>query len=112
MTNYNNSLSLFGALKEAFTSFCLSSNDILDLVQEKEPSNVEHSDTLLAARSVGCQSEIVTALACSEGREPIRNFRIPKDRLPFVFRLMRVQGLPAWANSSSVAIDDVIQVRS
>ncbi|XP_051215605.1 tyrosyl-DNA phosphodiesterase 1 isoform X7 [Lolium perenne] len=32
-----------------------------------------------------------------------------KDVLPLTFRLMRVQGLPSWTNSSAVTIQDVIQ---
>ncbi|KAM7255296.1 hypothetical protein ACFE04_020537 [Oxalis oulophora] len=41
--------------------------------------------------------------------EAIRNFHVPKQDLPLTFRLMRVQGLPAWANTSCVSITDVIQ---
>ncbi|KAK1260165.1 hypothetical protein QJS04_geneDACA019126 [Acorus gramineus] len=48
-------------------------------------------------------------IASADDAEAIRRFNVPKDKLPLVFRLMRVQGLPAWANTSSVAIDDVIQ---
>ncbi|XP_071682234.1 tyrosyl-DNA phosphodiesterase 1 isoform X2 [Lolium perenne] len=32
-----------------------------------------------------------------------------KDVLPLTFRLMRVQGLPSWTNTSAVTIQDVIQ---
>lgn len=32
-----------------------------------------------------------------------------KDVLPLTFRLMRVQGLPSWSNTSTVTIQDVIQ---
>lgn len=32
-----------------------------------------------------------------------------KDMLPLTFRLMHVQGLPSWTNTSSVTIQDVIQ---
>ncbi|KAK9151884.1 hypothetical protein Syun_010193 [Stephania yunnanensis] len=39
----------------------------------------------------------------------ICHFSVSKDKQPFTFRLMRVKGLPAWANSSSVTISDVIQ---
>ena len=35
----------------------------------------------------------------------------PSNDVPsLTFRLMRVQGLPSWANSSSVTVQDVIQV--
>ncbi|XP_062013416.1 tyrosyl-DNA phosphodiesterase 1 isoform X1 [Rosa rugosa] len=41
--------------------------------------------------------------------EAIRHFRVPKDKLPQTFRLLNVQGLPPWANTSCVSIKDVIQ---
>ncbi|XP_020960710.1 uncharacterized protein LOC107605235 isoform X2 [Arachis ipaensis] len=41
--------------------------------------------------------------------EAIRNFHIPSEKIPSTFRLLHVQQLPPWANTSSVAIDDVIQ---
>ncbi|KAK2644410.1 hypothetical protein Ddye_019605 [Dipteronia dyeriana] len=41
--------------------------------------------------------------------EAIRDFRVSNDKLPLTFRLLRVQGLPGWANTSSVSIGDVIQ---
>ncbi|GMH15800.1 hypothetical protein Nepgr_017641 [Nepenthes gracilis] len=41
--------------------------------------------------------------------EVICQFKFSNEKLPLTFRLMRVQGLPAWANTSSVSIEDVIQ---
>ncbi|KAM7506215.1 hypothetical protein LguiB_005119 [Lonicera macranthoides] len=41
--------------------------------------------------------------------EAIRQFNPPNDKLPLTFRLMRVQGLPGWANTNAVTIRDVIQ---
>ncbi|KAF3661450.1 Tyrosyl-DNA phosphodiesterase-related isoform 2 [Capsicum annuum] len=41
--------------------------------------------------------------------EAIRQFRVPKHKLPLTFRLMRVRELPGWANSEAVSISDVIQ---
>ncbi|TXG47099.1 hypothetical protein EZV62_026393 [Acer yangbiense] len=41
--------------------------------------------------------------------EAIRDFRVSNDKLPLTFRLLRVQGLPSWANTSCVSIGDVIQ---
>ncbi|CAN4109750.1 unnamed protein product [Withania somnifera] len=41
--------------------------------------------------------------------EAIRQFRVPKNKLPLTFRLMRVRELPGWANSEAVSISDVIQ---
>lgn len=42
--------------------------------------------------------------------EAIRNFHVPEELSPCTFRLLRVQGLPAWANTSCVSIEDVIEV--
>lgn len=42
--------------------------------------------------------------------EAIRQFRVPKHKLPLTFKLMRVRELPAWANTEAVSINDVIQV--
>ncbi|XP_055826134.1 tyrosyl-DNA phosphodiesterase 1 [Solanum dulcamara] len=41
--------------------------------------------------------------------EAIRQFRVPKHKLPLTFRLMRVRELPGWTNSEAVSISDVIQ---
>ncbi|XP_058768461.1 tyrosyl-DNA phosphodiesterase 1-like [Vicia villosa] len=41
--------------------------------------------------------------------EAIRDFHVPEDQIPCTFRLLRVQRLPPWANTSSVSISDVIQ---
>ncbi|KAJ1408104.1 SMAD/FHA domain superfamily [Sesbania bispinosa] len=43
-------------------------------------------------------------------QEAIRDFHVPNDKIPSTFRLLRVQGLPSWANTSCVSINDVIQV--
>ncbi|KAK7308146.1 hypothetical protein VNO77_41743 [Canavalia gladiata] len=45
----------------------------------------------------------------SHSSEGLRNFHVPNDRIPSTFRLLRVQGLPPWANTSCVSIGDVIQ---
>ncbi|KAF4365126.1 tyrosyl-DNA phosphodiesterase 1 isoform X1 [Cannabis sativa] len=44
---------------------------------------------------------------CNE--EAIRQFHVSVDNLPLTFRLLSVQGLPQWANTSCVSIRDVIQ---
>ncbi|PIA31917.1 hypothetical protein AQUCO_04700050v1 [Aquilegia coerulea] len=49
------------------------------------------------------------ARALQDDSEAIRHFSVPKDRLPLTFQLLRVKGLPAWANTSSVSIGDVIR---
>lgn len=41
--------------------------------------------------------------------EAIQHFRVPNDKIPQTFRLLNVQGLPQWANTSCVSIGDVIQ---
>ncbi|XP_062087520.1 tyrosyl-DNA phosphodiesterase 1 [Humulus lupulus] len=41
--------------------------------------------------------------------EAIRHFHVSMDKLPQTFRLLSVQGLPQWANTSCVSIRDVIQ---
>lgn len=47
----------------------------------------------------------------NDSGEAILGFRNGKEKLPLTFRLMKVQGLPAWANTSAVSIGDVIEVR-
>lgn len=42
--------------------------------------------------------------------EAIRYFDVPNYELPSTFRLLSVKGLPQWANTSCVSINDVIQV--
>ncbi|KAL9456276.1 hypothetical protein AB3S75_005491 [Citrus x aurantiifolia] len=46
---------------------------------------------------------------CNNSEEALCNFHVSHDKLPSTFRLLRVQGLPAWANTSCVSIRDVIQ---
>ncbi|KAI9123418.1 hypothetical protein K1719_004718 [Acacia pycnantha] len=41
--------------------------------------------------------------------EAIRHFHVPNYELPSTFRLLSVKGLPQWANTSCVSINDVIQ---
>ncbi|XAR53746.1 Phosphodiesterase I [Bertholletia excelsa] len=41
--------------------------------------------------------------------ETIRHFKVTSEKVPLTFPLLRVQGLPAWANTSSVSIQDVMQ---
>lgn len=44
--------------------------------------------------------------------EAIRYFSPTNDKLPSTFRLMKVKGLPPWANTNAVSIGDVVQVLS
>ncbi|OVA11144.1 Tyrosyl-DNA phosphodiesterase [Macleaya cordata] len=71
-------------------------------------SSIRESD--MGAESSGCsRNQVETSLAFHDGSGTIRNFDVPKNKISSVFRLLRVQGLPSWANSSSVSIGDVIQ---
>ncbi|XP_011629341.1 tyrosyl-DNA phosphodiesterase 1 isoform X1 [Amborella trichopoda] len=47
--------------------------------------------------------------ASIDSLEAICQFNVQRDKLPLTFRLLQVQGLPEWANTSSVKIRDVIQ---
>ncbi|CAL0332101.1 unnamed protein product [Lupinus luteus] len=40
---------------------------------------------------------------------PIRHFHLPNHKIPSTFRLLHLQPLPLWANTSSLSIPDVIQ---
>jgi tyrosyl-DNA phosphodiesterase-1 len=42
--------------------------------------------------------------------EAIRRFCPPNEKLPSTFRLLSVDALPDWANTSCVSINDVIEV--
>ncbi|PSS04715.1 Tyrosyl-DNA phosphodiesterase [Actinidia chinensis var. chinensis] len=66
------------------------------------------SDDEALARNL--QSELYNdSLERNSSLEAICHFNVPNEKLPSTFRLMRVQGIPAWANTSSVSIGDVIQ---
>ncbi|CAN1319058.1 Tyrosyl-DNA phosphodiesterase 1, partial [Linum perenne] len=54
-------------------------------------------------------SSFATTSSNGNVEEPIRDFRIPEDKLPHTFRLLKVKELPQWANTSAVTITDVIQ---
>ncbi|XP_073108399.1 tyrosyl-DNA phosphodiesterase 1 isoform X2 [Elaeis guineensis] len=70
--------------------------------------NLEQDD-VVAITPGHSQLKPPEVLASCGNTEASRHFSVPKDRLSLIFRLMRVQGIPAWANSCSVAIRDVIQ---
>lgn len=42
--------------------------------------------------------------------EAIRSFCPDSEKLPSTFRLLSVDGLPDWANTSCVSINDVVEV--
>ncbi|CAJ1925113.1 unnamed protein product [Sphenostylis stenocarpa] len=71
-----------------------------DKVETCSQKQVRNADT---RKSVDSQSSEDSSV------EAIRNFHVPNDQIPSTFRLLRVQGLPPWANISCVSIGDVIQ---
>ncbi|KAF8410690.1 hypothetical protein HHK36_003223 [Tetracentron sinense] len=79
------------------------------LQAEQEDNSLVQESSFVTEGSDYSRSQMDTLSASCEGLEAIRHFRVPKDKLPLTFRLLRVQGLPAWANSSSVSIGDIIQ---
>ena len=52
----------------------------------------------------------VESSTSGNSEEALRHFHVPDDKMPLIFRLMKVQGLPEWANTSCVSVDDVIKV--
>ncbi|CAM9000709.1 unnamed protein product [Rhodiola kirilowii] len=70
---------------------------------ELEGSSYEQEKSFTMGRRHGLQSME------ENGVEAIRGFTVPKEKIPLTFRLMKVQGLPAWANTSAVSIGDVIE---
>ncbi|XP_058194679.1 tyrosyl-DNA phosphodiesterase 1 isoform X1 [Rhododendron vialii] len=66
------------------------------------------SDDEALARNL--QSELYDDnLAQGNSSEGIRHFNVANENLASTFRLLRVKGLPTWANTSSVSIGDIIQ---
>ncbi|WOL15127.1 hypothetical protein Cni_G23908 [Canna indica] len=63
----------------------------------------------VAIRSAAPQSKTTDISMSCNDVEAIHHFRVPQQKIESTFRLMQVQGLPAWANTSSVTITDVIQ---
>ncbi|CAN6452176.1 unnamed protein product [Victoria cruziana] len=74
---------------------CSSSHDILAKVK------VESGKSSSFERNEGCGK--------SEGAEAIAHFSVSDDTLPSTFQLLKVQDLPTWANTSAVALDDIIE---
>ncbi|KAF3779977.1 Tyrosyl-DNA phosphodiesterase 1 [Nymphaea thermarum] len=88
--------SLAGALQVAENEASyISNNKILAKVQVKSDKSPS------IEKNPGCGK--------SKGAEAIAHFSVSDNMLPSTFRLLRVQGLPTWANSSSVALDDIIK---
>lgn len=77
-------------------------------LQAWEENSSGHDNAVETTSGVS-RSDPATDLGSSDAVGAFRHFNVPKDRLSYMFRLMRVQGIPARANSSSVAIRDVMQ---
>ncbi|KAK7405871.1 hypothetical protein VNO78_07482 [Psophocarpus tetragonolobus] len=60
-------------------------------------------------RSADTRKFVPSQLCEDSSVEAIRNFHITNHQIPSTFRLLHVQGLPSWANTSCVSIGDVIQ---
>ncbi|XP_073005062.1 tyrosyl-DNA phosphodiesterase 1 isoform X1 [Typha latifolia] len=70
--------------------------------------NLARHSTATSILSSGSQLATTNILDSSK-MEAMQHFNVTRDELPLIFRLMQVQGLPTWANSSSVTIQDVIE---
>nr|XP_015646620.1 tyrosyl-DNA phosphodiesterase 1 [Oryza sativa Japonica Group] len=79
------------------------------LARSLQKSFAEESSTI---SGLGCDqmlSSLDSAGFSERNNERIHSVDYLKDVLSLTFRLMRVQGLPSWTNTSSVTIQDVIQ---
>ncbi|GAB4826670.1 hypothetical protein Ancab_033566 [Ancistrocladus abbreviatus] len=77
----------------------------LEAKQKNETPNA-HSSVI---RSSGHSPSKRRNTSSSNVEEAISDFNVSNEELPLTFRLMRVQGLPAWANTTCVSIGDVVQ---
>ncbi|XP_038712093.1 tyrosyl-DNA phosphodiesterase 1 isoform X2 [Tripterygium wilfordii] len=84
------------AQKRAFSS--------TDQREELTPKKLRQRREDKAISSRNSQNNIA-----GNSEEAMRHFHVSCDKLPHTFRLLQVQGLPAWANTSCVSIEDVIQ---
>ncbi|XP_077243518.1 tyrosyl-DNA phosphodiesterase-like protein isoform X2 [Tasmannia lanceolata] len=76
------------------------------ILQDEEANN---SDSLVSVQYGEFSSQSEVAVVPRNNFESAGHFNVPRENLPSTFRLLRVQRIPAWANSSSVSIGDVIQ---
>lgn len=79
------------------------------LQAEMENDALVQERSLVTGKSGYSQASTASIPSSHMNSEAIRHFSIPKDNLPLTYRLLRVKDLPAWANTSSVSIRDVIQ---
>ncbi|KAK6932362.1 Tyrosyl-DNA phosphodiesterase I [Dillenia turbinata] len=76
---------------------------------EAQKNNNLVGDSSFVAESARYSKSAKEESSCWSCLEGIHDFKVPMEKLPLTFRLLRVKGLPAWANTSSVSLDDIIQ---
>ncbi|PAN14246.1 hypothetical protein PAHAL_2G394200 [Panicum hallii] len=79
------------------------------LARTLQESFAEESTTVSDMASGQTSSLLDSAGSSKRSNERMHSVGPPNDVPSLTFRLMRVQGLPSWANSSSVTVQDVIQ---
>lgn len=91
---------------------CVESQCTIKLccVLSKQESFAEENITVSGMTSGQKISSLDSAGSSERNSERTHSVGPLKDMASLSFRLMRVQGLPSWTNTSSVAIQDVIQV--
>ncbi|KDP20800.1 hypothetical protein JCGZ_21271 [Jatropha curcas] len=81
-------------------------NDGGEIIKSDPPSRKKMREAPEVANRSKLETENNGQGNCEEA---ICKFHVPDDKLPLIFRLLKVQGLPAWANTSCVSINDVVQ---
>ncbi|CAO1941798.1 unnamed protein product [Urochloa humidicola] len=79
------------------------------LARTLQESFSEENTTVSGMTSGQKITQLDSAGSSGKNTEKMHSVGPLKDMLPLTFRLMRVQGLPSWTNTSSVTIQDVIQ---
>ncbi|CAA7394486.1 unnamed protein product [Spirodela intermedia] len=81
----------------------------LDYAIQDSTSLKQLDGSSLARSCRDVHSESSKGFPSRDGLQAIRRFRVSKENLPSVFRLLRVKDIPSWANSSAVGLQDVFQ---
>ncbi|KQK15923.1 tyrosyl-DNA phosphodiesterase 1 [Brachypodium distachyon] len=79
------------------------------LARTLQESFAEETMSATGMACVQVSSSLDSAGSSERNNERMHSAGSLKDVLPLTFRLMRVQGLPSWTNTSAVTIQDVIQ---
>jgi len=79
-------------------------------VLHNQESFAEESTNVSDMASGQTSSLLDSAGSSKRSNERMHSVDPSNDVPSLTFHLMRVQGLPSWANSSSVTVQDVIQV--